>query len=155
MHLCEAPWTAVAAATAFRPRFTRPRRKARRMKGGSCCYRSPRRASPAIRTLIPYILYDSVGTVGGRFAHGENIGTGCAVGCDLSSVSRRTAGEPCAYCLEGTPWPNARPPLGSPDFPPRRPLRGSGSYVWIICPDNLPREFVQMICLDGLHDVLS
>src|SRR5208282_4473456 len=43
MHLREAPWTAVAAATAFGLRFIRQRRKGRRKKGGSCCYRTPRR----------------------------------------------------------------------------------------------------------------
>src|SRR5208282_4414639 len=37
------PWTAVAAATAFRLQFIRQRRDGRRKKGGSCCYRSPRR----------------------------------------------------------------------------------------------------------------
>jgi hypothetical protein len=33
------PWTAVAAATAFRLQFMRQRRNGRRKKGGSCCYR--------------------------------------------------------------------------------------------------------------------
>jgi hypothetical protein len=37
------PWTAVAAATAFGLRLRRQRRMGRRKKGGSCCYRSPRR----------------------------------------------------------------------------------------------------------------
>jgi len=40
MNVPKAPWTAVAAATAFRPRFRPPMCKG---KSGSCCYRSPRR----------------------------------------------------------------------------------------------------------------
>jgi cytochrome c oxidase cbb3-type subunit III len=42
MKLREAPWSAVAAATAFRPRFIRQLCEARKELGGSCCYRTPR-----------------------------------------------------------------------------------------------------------------
>jgi hypothetical protein len=41
------PWSAVAAATAFRLRFILPRRKSDGNKGGSCCYRTPRRVAQA------------------------------------------------------------------------------------------------------------
>jgi len=37
-----APWSAVAAATAFRRWFIRKPYKCRTQKGGSCCYRTPR-----------------------------------------------------------------------------------------------------------------
>ncbi len=48
-----APWTAVAAATAFSLRVIRQRRMGWGKKGGSCCYRSPRRAAPAITFSTP------------------------------------------------------------------------------------------------------
>jgi hypothetical protein len=41
----DAPWSAVAAATAFRPSFIRKSRESQNKQGGSCCYRTPRRAS--------------------------------------------------------------------------------------------------------------
>ena len=41
------PWTAVAAATAFRLRFVRQTSQERKLKGGSGCYRSPRRFANA------------------------------------------------------------------------------------------------------------
>jgi hypothetical protein len=40
--LYEAPWSAVAAATAFRLCFIRQSRNRGKEKGGSCCYRTPR-----------------------------------------------------------------------------------------------------------------
>ncbi len=47
LSLREAPWSAVAAATAFRLGFIPKSRNSQNEKGGSCCYRTPRRASPA------------------------------------------------------------------------------------------------------------
>jgi hypothetical protein len=38
----EAPWSAVAAATAFRLRLIREWCECQNQKGGSCCYRTPR-----------------------------------------------------------------------------------------------------------------
>jgi len=54
MHLRKAPWTAVAAATAFPPLPIAPLPYDPKAEGGSCCYRNPRRASPAIRITIPW-----------------------------------------------------------------------------------------------------
>jgi hypothetical protein len=42
MNLREAPWSAVAAATAFRPWFIREWYE--NQQGGSCCHRTPRYA---------------------------------------------------------------------------------------------------------------
>jgi len=49
MDLREAPWTAVAAATAFLRPPLAPLPYQPMAEGGSCCYRTPRRASPAVR----------------------------------------------------------------------------------------------------------
>src|SRR5271157_552248 len=47
----EAPWSAVAATTAFLPPPLAPLRYEPKAEGGSCCYRTPRPASPAIGTV--------------------------------------------------------------------------------------------------------
>ena len=48
MSLRAAPWTAVAAATAFLVLVLPPFPRESQAEGGSCCYRSPRRPSPAV-----------------------------------------------------------------------------------------------------------
>ena len=49
LRLREAPWSAVAAATAFLVLAVGRLRYEAKAEGGSCCYRTPRRASPAGR----------------------------------------------------------------------------------------------------------
>jgi len=46
MDLREAPWTAVAAATALLPPPLAPWLYEPKTEGGSCCYRTPRRLCP-------------------------------------------------------------------------------------------------------------
>jgi len=70
----EAPWSAVAAATAFPLWFIREWSESQNKKGGSCCYRTPRRASPAMQARKAILILSQAAAAGFREGEGKNSG---------------------------------------------------------------------------------